>query len=369
MTYIVALQLQGFNAIIADQRASSLNGASKNALKTGALFEGCIFGRINDEYESARFVKAFSKHIEKDANTEGAHIWECLEAFAEQFSYCDDENRAFSLLLSSRHSGRPQFYILHSRRGISPLPASKIEITTFGSGKAIIDDYINGNNGLPSMNGMSFKKRIDESQEKMRVDGVHPVEIAYRASYLLCLWLSEMTINNERKILEESGVGGVFHFIYQTAHCESLPEPAIYCFSRLIRSGTKAELKTAWFRTVCVPHTLYVEFRVPADFDSDALSATVASLIVSDEETWSDSLDVHDDAAESKRIEGDVAEQRYCYFFGFGQYYPQDRLMTSYFVLEEEQGKHKIVDKNECLTPYVIDRIKASYPKSSFDCT
>ena len=68
MTYIVEFKQPGINAIISDTRLSRPISRSEwtgqnTALKTGILFPGCIFGRLNSDQASREFIISFKQSI------------------------------------------------------------------------------------------------------------------------------------------------------------------------------------------------------------------------------------------------------------------------------------------------------------------
>ena len=46
-----------------------------------------------------------------------------------------------------------------------------------------------------------------------------------------CLWLSELTMGFEVTKLEKIGVGGLFHFCFQTNKKEGRQQPSVFIFS------------------------------------------------------------------------------------------------------------------------------------------
>jgi hypothetical protein len=84
--------------------------------------------------------------------------------------------------------------------------------------------------------------------------------------YFLCLWLNERSLTFEASPLEGYGVGGVFHFVWQSAATELPQAPAVYILS----GHDKARNETwSWlYRVVPVLGGLCIEWPdgVPRDF-------------------------------------------------------------------------------------------------------
>ncbi|MDQ5826633.1 MAG: hypothetical protein M3441_20815 [Chloroflexota bacterium] len=336
MTYLVALHLSNFNAIIADERASFEGGGSNDRVKTGILFPGCIYGRLGNEYESARFIRAFASSLESTAFTQASEAWEHLGEFAQNFSYFEGSDHYFALLLSSRISGAPQFYLLEPHNGIVPFGGKNPGLSTFGSGKRLLDDYVAGASGLPFPLGMSFMERIEKSIDQMLADGLPPSTVAYTTPYMLCLWLTELTINYERDSLEAEGVGGVFHFLFQRPDTEAAPHPGVYIFTRPDVSGDRPALYVAWFRVAHAGNGLYVERFISAGFDSDTPADVKEKRIVLDVVSRPDLEDDYDREELYREIDDELNAQPYAYFVGIGQYRPDHRARVTFFYQLEE---------------------------------
>ncbi|MDQ5822766.1 MAG: hypothetical protein M3441_00965 [Chloroflexota bacterium] len=367
MTYILGLQMRGFNAIIADQRATSGNDGSNDSVKTGVLFPGCIYGRIGSERQSARFIRAVTLGIQAGKCTRISDAWAYLESYADSFAYADGENDAFILLLSSRVSGTPRFYELRSGEGIRPWPEEGVGIRTYGSGAAILDDYVAGKaaDGLPHPMGMSFIERAEVAQKDMLAAGFTSDTVTYTTPYMLCLWLTELTINYERTRLEACGVGGMFYHILQTSQAEGTPYAALYVFTRPEIVANRRTLYFAWFRTAQAGNGLYVERFVAAGFDSDTPTDVIDKRIVIDVVSRPDLIGDYDQDALYKEMEAELNAQHYAYFVGIGQYEPDHRAQAT-FLLPGSASRADILDERGGFTPYVMDAIKAGYPGVDF---
>jgi len=211
MTYIVGFKQPGINAIIGDARVTrtgSNQRSESTVVKTGLLFPGCIFGRIGSEFHSGGFIRAFRRVIHEKRDTLQG-FWHQFEGFVDNYPFSGNQDDQFQLLLSTRAFGEPSFYVLDTRDGIQPIDDPRdCYIVTYGGGKEILDPKVEG----------SFSTWLELIQEYLLDQMKLSDAIAFAtAPYCLCLWLSEMSLTYERGRLEEHGVGGVFHFIYQEA--------------------------------------------------------------------------------------------------------------------------------------------------------
>lgn len=368
MTYVLGLQMPSFNAIIADQRVTRGNSGTNDRIKTGVLFRGCMYARIGDERQSARFIRVATQSIAEANYTKIEDGWTHLVSLAENFAYSDDDDdEDFTLLLSSRVSGMPRFYELRSREGIVLWPEQGTGIRTYGSGTCILDDYVAGKaaDGLPHPMGMSFIERIEQAHNRMLADGIPSDKVAYITPYMLCLWLSELSINYERERLEACGVGGIFYHLFQTSTYEAAPYPAVYIFTRPEVVKGRGRLYFAWFRTAQAGNGLYVERFMSSGFDSSAPNDVLDKRIIIDVLSRPDLDGPYDEVALYAEIDQELKAQPYAYFVGIGQYQPDHRAQATFF-LPAKRSRSEVLDKNGRFTPYVIERVKEGYPGIDF---
>ena len=86
MTYILGVKQRGANAIISDLRVSRRTPdqtwwGANTALKSGKLFDGCMFGRAGNAEVSRDFIVAFKAEI-KDYMASVSDLWHRLRQFA-----------------------------------------------------------------------------------------------------------------------------------------------------------------------------------------------------------------------------------------------------------------------------------------------
>jgi hypothetical protein len=254
MTYIVGLKQPGINAIISDARLTWDDGTGANtALKTGLLCPGLIFGRAGSSAQGAKFIADFRRSITGTITIRG--IWDQFVRFAERYEFHhDDDNDAFALLVSSRGEGEPLFAVLESRRGLSVqrVPDDHACVLTIGSGKELLDPHMRER----------FSRWLQALQTQLVRDWEIPIQATVElVPYFMCLWLTEMSCAFEASQLADVGVGGAFHFIFQTPSREASQDPALYL---LIAPDYQSRNSYVWgIRIVYVQGGLWVERFTP----------------------------------------------------------------------------------------------------------
>lgn len=213
MTYIVGVSSMGASAIISDARTTRMEAGAilgeNNALKTGILFPGWIFGRAASARHSREFVQAAQAALLPRNAT--FVTWSELEQFAEEYAFPQMSSDRFQVLLSTRSSGERQFFLLDSQDGFHRCDTGLI---TLGSGKKILDGFLNRELQplLREVEGVPHEKPTKDELE----------------AYLLCLLLTVLTQSFERSFLAKHRVGGVFSFVCQTDTEEHHQQPALY---------------------------------------------------------------------------------------------------------------------------------------------
>lgn len=245
MTYLIGARVGPTLVIISDTRVTYTSGERTTgenvALKTGVLFPGCIFGREGNASSSGDFLTTVQKLVSPDAPV--GENWERFSRCAHAYSFSREAKEQFRLLLASRNGGLPRMWMLDSVNGLVQVPADEA-LVTLGSGKDILDDYVQ-----------------NECMPLLQATVVTPKQRVLVGPYLLCLKLIEKTQSLERPQLEQHGVGGVFHFVYQTRAREGRQAPALYVLSDLDPSR---RIAYGWmFRIAYVGSILVVESLTP----------------------------------------------------------------------------------------------------------
>jgi hypothetical protein len=335
MTYILGLKQPGLNAIISDARISwksNDNGweGDNTALKTGLFFTGCIFGRVGNSEHSANFITRFKSRIESVSdNTQ--ECWRQLQVFVDEYPFSSSPDNHFQLLLSCRLDETPEFYILDSKTGLSKQDdTSAISVVTLGSGKTILDVQV----------ANDFLTRIEKVQNYMIDSGeFHSLKfIRYITLYLLCLWLSELSLTFESSVLNQHQVGGVFHFLCQDSKTEQLQSPAVYIFSTFSPSS---QTILGWiYRVAFARGGLYVEIHKPYNPASGLPREETEKHILFDKAS-SPSLDKISVGQLQQEANDAISKLPFCFFCGFGFTPPQDR--KSMGSLLPKDGKYEEV--------------------------
>ncbi len=318
MTYILGLKQPGINAIIADcRRTNRINGTGENtALKTGQLSPGCIYGRTGNDERSMEFLAAFQRSIDGTLHTpEG--FWQRFEQFVHSYRFPQGEHDRFKILLSDRVIGFPLFATLDSAEGLSTaVYTDENYIVSGGSGRSALDALV----------ADTFIPRLKSLLEYLLANKSVPNIGAARmlAPYFLCLWLSELSLTFERSWLESPaiGVGGPFHFIYQTPYGEVCQKPAVYIFSS--RDQKSSQIYSWVYRVVYVSDGIYVQSTIPPNQDQRYPEGKI-------EESFIEATLPLDNAREKScssikpETRNELASINYYYFCGLGFTPPLDR--------------------------------------------
>jgi hypothetical protein len=317
MTYLIAFKQPDINAIISDARGTwtRLGQAARgdnNALKTGLLFPGCIYGIVGSADCANELIVGFKESL--GAERARQVLWERFREVANAQSYSQASADQFKLLLSSRHAGPPAFYVLDPARSnpVAPIETNApYAIATLGSGKVALDKYV------------AEKARLDleELRSYLACEKQLPIEPIHEISpYFFCLWLSELSLTAEKAFLEAEHVGGVFHFVYQTRDLEATQKPAFYVFSSADRAARA--IYSWWYRVAYARGGLYVEYGEPPGQRSAPPNIEEHLLFSSAASPGIESLDMNTLYGQVKR---DVSAQPFWFFSGLGHTDPRER--------------------------------------------
>lgn len=353
MTYIVELKQPGINAIISDARVSWRGADNRwtgedSAVKTGLLFRGCIFGRVGDASHSRDFVISFRSSIEGKTDTI-AGFWQRFEEFVESYPFPRRPEDQFQLLISTRASGQPRFYVLSSSNGLSQHDIDlQNYIASYGRGRKVLDLYIKE----------AFTPRIKALQEYLiNEQGLQVSTVRSITPYFLCLWLSELSLTSEGSMLADHHVGGVFHFVYQTHDLEGPQRPAIYVFSAADR---KAKTIYSWsFRVAYVQGGLYVERHVPASQDANSPAGRVEKNAFFADASRPDVINIPEDVLRDA-VKQELDSLPFYFFCGFGFTSSYDRKSFG-FIASSNGKKEDIFDEEGRLRPRVQELVISNF--------
>ncbi len=207
MSYIVGIKLEDVTSIMCDTRVSFNDGSGQNtSLKSGRLFPGCIYGAAGNANSMREFIKDCKLYLTTKEKRPLTEYWKKFEKFIATHMNNDAEH--FQLVLSSRHTGEAKLYSFDSKTKIIK---EENDFISIGSGKAMLDEEL--------------KKNIDATKD-MFINQLkeNNWELVFYPNFY-CLWLIERTQGIELSKLHDIGVGGHFHYSYQTAQGEGRQEP------------------------------------------------------------------------------------------------------------------------------------------------
>lgn len=303
MTYILGIKKDGFSTIISDLMVSFKN-PSKNeiikrentSLKSGILFKGCIFGLAGNATLGLDFINKF-KEIADPLNSSEQN-WQLFQKYIKAFS--SDYNReGFEMILSYRTKECPILFLFNSKN--NSLSIINRDICTIGSGKIILDDIIENRRNIA-------ENAILKHMHKEKIPIIY-------FPYFYCLCLSELTMGFEYSFLEKIGVGGLFHFCYQTNKFETRQKPAVYILIETIKN----------IKTICnyIYRVAFIDGFLVVD---NPLAKPQRQIITSSfERPDIDSLDKNGIKKIGDFINKKTDEEKYYYFCGFGFKNPDKR--------------------------------------------
>ncbi len=326
MTYILGVKSPRFSAIISDTRVSRGDAVgprqgANTVLKTGVLFPGCVFGLAGTAQPGNEFVQRARGELCRVADPEEG--WREFDQLVRDYTFLGDESHSFSMLLSLRSSGRPQFFVLDSGKGLMPVDWLGEDCwVSLGSGRPILDPCVR-ERFLPDLN-------------RLATEG-----FPFSAfPYVLCLRLTEMSQSLERDELESVGVGGVFHFVYQTPDCEGRQEPALHVICDAHPSTRRV---FSWqYRVAFVGECLAVETLTPPEQNAADPSGEARTDL-----SFSSSLSPKEAGAGAEAlmesIVREVEAQPFYYFCGVGFSNPRYR---NFFLFDLSDGERYLWNRD-----------------------
>jgi hypothetical protein len=339
MTYILGIQKpeNNFTALLCDLMVSfkdydgDIIDRNNSSLKTGLLFEGCIYGVAGNANLAKIFIMGFRELTDKSKSME--YNWNLLQHYAKA-EFSDQSGEPFKVLISSRFSGSPQLFLYDSNQ--KTISKIEDEIYSIGSGKKILDDIIN-------LRRKMAEKTIAEIFYKK------DIPILYYP-YFYCLWLSELTMGFEVTKLEEIGVGGLFHFCFQTNEKEGRQQPSVFVLS--MPDIKKKTIYNHIYRVTFVDRYLVVD---------NPLVSPSRYIIMPFEMSQINSISPEELQRLGETINRESDLQQFYYFCGFG--FPSPELRGS-FLCHLSCDKNKlVVDKKGNIHPdykFIIERNIAS---------
>jgi hypothetical protein len=214
MTYLLGLKQGNQTALVADTAVTMRRPQREVinlALKTGKLFPGCLYGMAGIAESARQFIIDCKKELTGENTL--PRFWSDFISFTERYAYqC---GRDFSLLLCGRASGVSRLFLFSPATGVQ----EHERVVTVGSGKALLDRDL-----------AAFLNDIGDDAIQKFVDRGLPS--GFCAGAVASLWLTQRSQGDEVSILEDAGVGGVFHFSYQTEETETRQPPGVILLAR-----------------------------------------------------------------------------------------------------------------------------------------
>lgn len=318
MTYVIGINNYEASCIICDTRISYGQSGicgSNDALKSGKLFPGCIYGAAGDFDELRKFI-SLMREAQDEKNTLSG-FWGNFCKFVSKYNFL--KSQSFQLLLASRHTGESKLYLLDSIDG-SINDAGNL--VTIGSGKKLLDREL---------------KEIHEDRNEKIIEYLKDQDIPIHSyPYLYCLWLMERVQGMEATVLNRNGVGGYFHFTGQTSEFEARQRPAVYVISESYPS--RREIRSWIFRIAFIENALVIDCPVEQ-----------TRLIFVDVCIWPTfkELDKNQRQIYFERIVNTAEIEPFYYFCGFGFLNPEKRRSSGFHFTTEND--YKVSRKGEIL--------------------
>jgi hypothetical protein len=137
-------------------------------------------------------------------------FWNKFLGFIKSYDWFEAAS-PFTLLLASRHTGRSILYVFESS---TQRVTEQGDFVTLGSGRLLLDPVVDR---LRAERHASIKAELAERGAP-----------AWFFGYYYCLALVEHAQGDAYAELNRVGVGGIFHFSYQTSTEECRQHPAVY---------------------------------------------------------------------------------------------------------------------------------------------
>jgi hypothetical protein len=220
MTYLVGIEYNGVNFIIADTRMSAKSRDGHNFhMKTFRLFPGCIGGWAGYIEPARKFVIDFKTKVEGIVGIND--LWKALNDFVGKYTFAPGEHNQFKLLLSVRLELTPRFYVLDSEVGtLAPVE----QPITLGSGKDLLDDQL-------------YKIIIPQAH---KIALQEPNQTAFVLTVTALLF--SYSQGERASEMEAMGVGGYFHYSVQASDGEYRQDPTVYVLGNMLGNTPKLNL-------------------------------------------------------------------------------------------------------------------------------
>lgn len=211
MTILIGLKHNGTTILISDTRVS-FGKTPKHmdfSLKSGLLFPSCLYAGTGDVKDIRIFVRKLKSHLTSRKWRPFIWYWKRFHQFSATYNFPLAADRQFKLILASRADEESKLFVLDSGTGeIKEQP----DIIMLGAGADLLEDPLKE---YWAINRPSLEEEFKKFPP-------------FVLGYALCHLLMTLAQGDYSESLARYGVGGVFHFVYQTADNENRQGPAVY---------------------------------------------------------------------------------------------------------------------------------------------
>lgn len=221
MTYVVGIKRLGTAAIITDSLLTSAAHPPRiDSIKSGVLFPGCIFGICGNWGRAWECLLSLRARCTE--NTLEARFEE-LARLVYFYNFPRGDHNAFEILLSSRHAGTPEFYLLSS--STERMHPVRGDFIALGSGRQLLDAMFVGYS-------QSFGS--EENLQKTRRQGTEAGHSVFDEDFahLYAFLLFQSTQGDTGQQLASLRAGGFVHFVFQDGQGERRQKPRLYVLGR-----------------------------------------------------------------------------------------------------------------------------------------
>ena len=210
-----------------------------------------MFGSCGNSAESTNFVVSFKNAINGKSLEDIDALWSQFIEFFDNQTF-DSNHSGFCRRLRARHPsiGLKLYELDSAKRTIRPLYSPTVH--TLGSGIDVLDTVVRGEAprliGLGDTLASQLERMYDVAQKQfgnlpLRVFGLTEHNDELIRCCVLSYMLNSKSLCHQVSELEGAGVGGVFHFIFQTRSIER-PQPAIFYIFPTVRARSPEETKS-----------------------------------------------------------------------------------------------------------------------------
>jgi hypothetical protein len=345
MTYVIGITRFDTTAILVDSSIWIRDAAGNlipdpeadAGIKNGVLYPGCIYGFAGNPERAYQFMQKMRSVAA--TKTGLPEKWEALEAAVRIYPFPRGEDQQFDMMLSSRHSGVPELFVVDS--SAEELRRIDADIDTLGSGKGFLDLAL-----IPFVRGMFTPDRLI---------GWEHLENAFTRldyPYLLAFFLHMFCYGETGRVALEAGVSGLVHFVRQDSGSEERQKPSLYVLATHPWTGSRSLLRR---RIAFDSHERIPLLIVVADKAYEMEADWVAAPATVDEPASIPLADVQ--AIVNATIDRHKRDRPYC-FMAAGVIDWQLYNLPFFFMMDVDDGRREPwADMTDYLDPFVEDQL------------